>query len=771
MRATEGQIFTTLVALVVFLVSSSQTDAQCEGGTRASNGRIPALTVGETIGGRQSTVTFSGLPRSASDVFIAFSFQRGDIDLSARYGSGALLLPFLRADAEADPPFEGLVRISAQSPTTWLTRRVPARWSGRSIYVQAFVRDSGGATGGFALTGGVEVFVRRSPDEDPASDCTVAGLCSLPNAPSYPYAVRSSTDGKTWVFGDSVSYLERVGESVEIHGVPDSIRPKREASPAVFDPDRGCVILFGGFNPETGERFDDIYEFWPGAAEEQRFRLTGDRLPRPQSSGTAFWDVRRRRAVILGGIEAGGVSSRRIFEYTPSAPSPSRLHMTTDLLPQASASLRSAFDDGSGIAILAGFGSNEVLSYDAGRPEGSRIRVHATLPRHVLACAVVAERSSGRVLIVGGDYGPTMSADVYSVTPSDAPGSDAQRVGELPLFLSHSAAIDADEIGSVWIIGGLDETSWRDSIMTVDLNGRSFLWGAAESSLASSDAFAVGSNGRVFILADRFLELSAGSGSDGECSVDATSDGPPEPTVGSVVAFDASRGKAYVFGGIHQTTGQSTDRILEFDPNAPEGDRVKALPDRLPEPQSMGSAVWDPIESVVYVFGGVTASGHSSRRILRFDPDGSVGSRVSTEVDSLINASGSISAAWDDRTSRAYLAGDSTSWVYSFDPRKPSGSRFAIESQLPLAVSGAVIVPESRLGAIVIAGGVRSGTFQSAVYQLVPRRDGGSIVAPVAELPRGRSAGSGVFLRESNRILLIGGNNSSGDIRVLTLYP
>jgi hypothetical protein len=175
----------------------------------------------------------------------------------------------------------------------------------------------------------------------------------------------------------------------------------------------------------------------------------------------------------------------------------------------------------------------------------------------------------------------------------------------------------------------------------------------------------------------------------------------PEGLSGATAVWDPVRSVAYVFGG--RNTSQEVDRIFEFNPARAAGSRIVTLPDRLPLAGSLSTGVWDPAGRVAYVLGGRNTD------LVRFDPTAPAGQKASLLPDRLPSSRTMVSAVFDARRAVFILFGGFTSYysdeIIRFDPRASAGNRVRVEDILLSGRYGTMAVHDSSTGTSLIMGG------------------------------------------------------------------
>jgi len=182
--AVRRVVLVVLALVVAALVFRSLAPIQREpgrasssvGGTEGSDGRVPLLLVSEMVAGRSFTLDVLWASEWAEEIWLVYSTRESNEDVSGSFGEGALLGPRLRPTPGRGPGYSPSRALGVTETWHRSVASVPAKFVGRTIWLQAMVQDPG-AEGGFALSPPISLEVRGpgavfhvSPTGDDADD-------------------------------------------------------------------------------------------------------------------------------------------------------------------------------------------------------------------------------------------------------------------------------------------------------------------------------------------------------------------------------------------------------------------------------------------------------------------------------------------------------------------------------------------------------------------------------------------------------------------------
>jgi hypothetical protein len=762
-----------ILALALVLVSPVHDVALAldHGGTPASHGLEPIVTVRNAVVGRAAVVTISNLPDNAGRVLLAAKAGYSGMDLSAYYGPGAMLVPNIEFDPYADPPFSPTKVRAGDSARRFVSKRIPDHFAGRTFYVQAFVEDPEN-TGGYALSDGILVTVESSYAVDPRLEA--AG--DLPSGRDLAAAAYDPESGVAYLFGGlDGQYLDQIvafnpGHPFErqIEILEDRLPSPRSATAAVWDSSRGVAYVFGGleiFYPTL----DEIVVFDPSRPVGQQVTVLPDALPFYIASASAVWDEVREKAYLFGGNNSNGA----VVEFDPWAPAGSRVHVLPDTLPDARLGSSAVWDPVRDVAyVFGGLGSStvsQIVEFDPARPSGQRLTIlPETLPSPRFRSTAVWDRDRGVALVFGGDTSNSWK-QIVEFNPSKPAGYRLRVLPtQLPEPVTQASGVYDSKRDCAYILGGAEDGQIRSNevwqvrahVSEVRKTGRfpTPRAGVAVCQDPQTGAtYSFGGDGDGGALAE-IVAINARN--DAFFQTEALEDTLPTARHHACAVWDPIRRRAYVFGGKNSSLLR---QIVEFDPDRVPGDRVHVLSDTLPFGLWGGSAVWDDVRSVAYLIGGSSPSGE----ILEFDPAAAPGNKIRVLPESFSRSRFYSGVVWDDRDKVAYILGGYSlsrlDDIMIFDPSRPAGSRLTTAPEtLPYATAQAGAVWNSAIGVADLVGGDSGATLGNLV-RFDPSRPVGQRVALLSVAIENRSASIGFFDPVAALPVFVGGYDENFD--------
>lgn len=698
-----------------------------EGETPGGDNLHPVLTVRDAVVGRSVVMTISNISDSAGTAYLTVKRRYGGRDIQQYFGPGAVLVPDVAFNSGADIPF-GSERerheMRGDGETRFLARKVSERLSGATLYLQAFVEDPN-AVGGFALSNGVELEVMDQGEPR-------LGLAGrLPSGWIRAATAYDSTLGVTYMFGGRNSESALATDDIvvfdpgkpfgsQIEQIEESLPSPRNDAVAVWDPVRHVAYVFGG-REVIGPSVREIVRFDPSASVGSRVAVLSDRLPFAVAAGSAVWDSQRSVAYLLGGEGTDG----EIIEFDPSRSTGSKVTVLTDRLPDSRIASTAVWDSGSSRGFVfggmsGGGSSDEIIEFDPSRPAGQRVRVSADrLPSPRVGSAATFDPQDRVAYVVGADL-VTIAKEVVLF---DASRSEGSRVSVAPFELQTSARRSASVFDSVrdvlFVLGGSNDDGDR----------LDFVW-----MLSAGDS-----------------ELSrVGRMTSARYSV--------------ATCIDSATGTVYGFGGYGPLA--ALDEIVAAGTHEGFRAAVDTLPDVMPTGRKQAAAVWDPIRRRAYVFGGSTSFLPDVAEIIEFNPDASAGSRVRVLTERLpFPVAGGV-AFWDSRAGVAYLMGGNTDRIFRYNPARPDGSRLDMLANDTLGVSllSAACVWDPTRGVAYLFGGLAGGSLDE-IREFAPNAPDGQKVQVLQDrLPSPRFRSAAFWDTADRAAYILGGDGADHEL-------
>lgn len=226
-------------------------------------------------------------------------------------------------------------------------------------------------------------------------------------------------------------------------------------------------------------------------------------------------------------------------------------------------------------------------------------------------------------------------------------------------------------------------------------------------------------------------------------------DGLPSAFVPVAYVVDPSTNIMYIFSAF-----PAISNIIAFNPSNPLSMQFETLDPLPPTMTGWGTAVWEPQQGVVYIFG-MPVQGQGSDSVYRFDPRAPAGQRLTLLSTRLPSASAYFAAAYDPGTRRIFVFphGDTIRDIYEFNPA--DNSIHITQNSMPSLVqySAAVHIPgENRI--LLCCSDVGTG-IRFVQVDISARQ--GTLIGNVVPY---RSAVSLVYDQNNRKVLVIGGFNN-----------
>ncbi len=371
-----------------------------------------------------------------------------------------------------------------------------------------------------------------------------------------------------------------------------------------FDPVRGGCVLIGGS------------EAW--LLDGTGWSLISSSLPTRRLHAAAF-DTRRQRIVAFGG-QVGAVASNETVELVGSA-------WSSPLTPSrpAARDTGAAFDSGRGKLILFG-GQNDEPSQnnDTWELDGNDWKLLATTgtppsARHEHAMAYDAARR--RIVLFGGEAGPTRMNDTYEYNPETKVWSSISVAHVPPVRARHSMVYDSLRKRIV-MYGGVssspnptflsdtweyDGTDWTQIPTTADAGARES-FGMAYDSVRQRTLLFGGTGASFLPLVFEY---------DGATWAPLTTFNMPSSRVAPMMAYDSGRNRIVLHGGgpysapLDDTWELVGDTWQRY---------VRTLTQEPPPGASFGQMVYDVTHGRMLLVGGYPFTYTNPIRAYEFSP-------------------------------------------------------------------------------------------------------------------------------------------------------
>ena len=546
----------------------------------------------------------------------------------------------------------------------------------------------------------------------------------------YHSAVWDPTGAQMLVFGGADPFTgERVDElwsfSVESGAwtelKPAGARPAARLSHvAVWDPIGAQMLLFGG-GCGAGCFGDELWSYRPATNDWMPLPAVGA-SPGPRGGHAGVWDPIAARFIIFGGSTAGGALGD-LWAYRPGAYAWSRL--AADRPSFLAQPAHSAIWDPAGQQLLAfDTVANRVWAYRTADAAWSDWTPARGAPEPREDPALVWDPTQGRVLMFGG-YGQTGYADdVWSYRPAANRWERLAPAGQGPTGrFRHTAVWDPDG-AQMLVFGGYRGGALGD------------LWSYRPAS-------------------NRWM-LLAPSGP-----------APPGRARHSAV-WDAESRQMLVFGGSH---GEPLADLWSYRPSSNSWTSLRPS-GPTPPTHFLHAAVWDPGGARMLVFGGY--GGRRFDELWSYRPADDAWMRLSPWGDPP-PARGLHSAIWDPNGARmlvvsGHLGGVSND-LWAFRPASNAWTRPPPNALAPAPRQQHSATWSPTDDSMLVFGGYRTGgEFLADLWRYRPITRSWNRMSADGPAPPARSLHSAVWDDARARLIVFGGYGPRGYFNDLWSY-
>lgn len=377
------------------------------------------------------------------------------------------------------------------------------------------------------------------------------------------------------------------------------------------------MLLFGG---DDGTISGELWTFCPATGAWKLVVPTGSSMS-PRYNHTMVWDPLRHRALVFGGVREGAAGlSNELWSFTP-ATNTWNLLAPNGPVPAARGAHTSVWDPvADQMLVFAGqFGDaadlyGDLWSYSAATNSWREIAARGTAPGPRQGHSAVWVPGLDRMLVFGGwDFRPGTSpgsSDIWSFDPSSASWSLLAPSGPRPPpRFRHAAVWDTSGREMLVFAGCCAQTGWYDDLWAYDPSSNSWadrtpqgqrppytnrVRAAWDAGLGQMLVF--GGIGHCFLKNDMWAYVS----SERSWRRAAGTAVPITRREGATAVYDAEKDEILVFGGCDGSSPRS-DVIALSALGSVRGVNATTSP---PPARTDHGAAWDPIERVMYVFGG-----------------------------------------------------------------------------------------------------------------------------------------------------------------------
>ena len=421
-----------------------------------------------------------------------------------------------------------------------------------------------------------------------------------------------------------------------------STLPRGRELPAVaFDEKRRVVVLFGGsvfdFNTSSYLPSKETWEWNPQTGKWTR-RIGTGAAPDARTGASMVFDSARGRFVLFGGSAGNGIDLEDTWEWEPVTGVWTKV-TPPDSHPSARTRHGMVYEKGTGKILLFGGGTSDPSSIDGSyvalslgetweyAPATFTWKQATVTPapsvRHDFG--MVWDSARGKAVLFGGIQADIPGAtgipkqDTWEWDPAAPAWTERTLAGSNPSQrFGHGLAYDGKR-GKVLLFGGFDVDTGGCLNDLWELEPKTAQWTkrltGAESGLPSPriDAFLVSDD------VSGLLELVSGDGSD--ITLDRSTPEiweldpvepafaertvpPDEPSsrFGQALAYNPTRGKTYLFGGVDPRAWVALNDLWEWDGQA--WAEVPVPQDARPPGRYDTALAYDPVRKSLILFGG-----------------------------------------------------------------------------------------------------------------------------------------------------------------------
>lgn len=395
--------------------------------------------------------------------------------------------------------------------------------------------------------------------------------------------------------------------------------PARYYHAAVWDPGNAQMLVFGG--GDLGSTwFNDLWAYQPASNSWVHLSPTGG-PPAGRVAPAATWDPDDAQMLVFG----GSTSSARVndlWAYRPATNSWSELDLTT--LPSARYAQTAIWDPGDAqMLVFGGYGpyNNEVWAYRSGPGGWRRLAPTGGPPAVRSNQSAVWDPGNAQMLMFGG-YNGSVLDDLWAYRPASnswsplapAGGSPAARYGhtavwdpgdrQMLVFGGYNGAL----LNDLWAYRP-DTNSW---VQLSPVGGtptarfdHTAIWDTVKNQMLVFGGAAKSGSGFTY-----FNDLWVYRPGSNSWSQLAPTGGPPAGRSGHSAVWDPGNAQMLVFGGA-STNSTSTTYLHDLWAYRPGTNSwvLRAPSGVSPSGRNLHTAVWNPGAAQMLVFGGESASG------------------------------------------------------------------------------------------------------------------------------------------------------------------
>ena len=525
--------------------------------------------------------------------------------------------------------------------------------------------------------------------------------------------------------------------------------PALQEVPAVYDPVRASMLIFGG-RSSNGVATNDVWELSLSASPTWSLLPTVGTPPAPRSAHVMLYDSRRERMLVFGGADSlMTFNDCWALELTEVPPEWGQ-GLPTGTPPSRRAYCQAVYDSLNDRAVI--FGGADSVPQD-GAPLGMRgdvwllpfsggpfawtgITPAGTPPSPRAGGAVIYDRARQRMVLFGGFDGGAVLNDGFTLSLGGSPAwAPLGASGGPPPARAVPGAIYEAPRDRMVIFAGYTGAESLNDVWALDLAGPAW------------------------------VQLSP-------------TGGPPSTRQFPAAVYDAPRDRMVVSGGNNNTSGGMEDPLWSLS----LGSSVAwtDLGGRRAPGRSSAAAVVDPVRRVMWIHGGMGGdAGPMTLADLWALPLGTLTgwSQPATTGTPLGRRFGH-SAVYDAHRDRLLFFGGNDSTVLHNDvwalalSGTPAWSQLSPSGPPPSARQSHSAVYDAVNDRMVVFGGSTGSELLNDVWALsLSGTPAWTQLSPTGTLPVARWAQSAALLPDGNSLIVFGGQASGllNDVYALTL--
>ncbi len=559
---------------------------------------------------------------------------------------------------------------------------------------------------------------------------------------------------------------------------------------AVWDESSAQMLVYGGFGGGNNNVASGLWSYRPSTKQWSQLAPVGP-SPRTRAYHAAVWDPNGGQMLVFGGIGGSFESFNDVWSYQPST------NAWTELSPNVLFSFglvpegrfyHSAVWDPTNAQMLVFAGASpqyglldDLWSYDPGADVWTELEPPGFIPPARLSQGAVWDPVRSRMLVFAGGCGGCYLDDFWSYDPAENAWSRVPVSGNAkPGARGGHSAVWESTHGEMLVFGGsvLNDVwtfqpttnAWRQRVSRE----------APVPASAGQRAVWDPAGGRMLVFGGRnsrdganpLDSISIYTPSLNAWRVVSTTGAAPSPRLGHSVALDPASGRVLLFGG-SGGDGKGLTDLWAYD--LARNAWTQLTPDgQGPSARAVHSAVWDPVQGQMLVYGGAPESSGALDDLWSYQPTANRWTRLAP-TGAVPAARSRQSAVWDAGNRQmlvfgGYAAteggggiGGYSNELWSYNPTTNAWSRAATTGVLPPARARHTATWDPEGAQMIIFGGYVGGVdFLADLWSYAPSTGRWTRLDEDSAAPRSRGDHSAVWDPTGAGLLLYGG--SGGDV-------